>query len=457
MIGADSHMNAEIIAIGTELTSGQKLDTNSQWLSMQLAELGITTKFHTTVADDLRAMVRVLRHAVDRADVVLITGGIGPTLDDLTRQAMADLAGVPLKLDENSLALIESFFRARGREMPERNRIQAMFPAGSQPLSNPVGTAPGIWMELPLSALNPGRATASAASDAASTSNTSAAEAVPLTEQIARRCLLAAMPGVPSEMYKMFLEQVRPRLPGGGLVIRRARINCFGLGESHTEQLLGELTARGRDPEVGITASDATITLRIVAHATSEAECLNKIAIDREEIHRRLGHYVFGEEDEQLQDVLVRLLRETHRTLSTAESGTGGILAHWLTEVNGFDACYLGGVVVPTAEGRRRALGLEEADGGFSEATARAMARRCRERFQTDYALAVTQYPKLDPERAMTDVSVAWFALADAEAVSAEEINLGGNPAILRTRTAKAALNMLRLRLLKSARVLDKG
>ena len=157
-------MNAEIVAIGTELTSGQKLDTNSQWLSLQLAELGITTEFHTTVADDIEAMVQVLRHAAERADAVLITGGIGPTLDDLTRQAMADLAGVTLELDQDSLTLIDGFFRARGREMPERNRIQAMFPAGSLPLANPVGTAPGIWMEL---------------------------------RDGIRTCLLAAMPGVP--------------------------------------------------------------------------------------------------------------------------------------------------------------------------------------------------------------------------------------------------------------------
>lgn len=441
-------MNAEIVAIGTELTSGQKLDTNSQWLSLQLAELGIAAKFHSTVADDLPAMVQVLRHAVERADVVLITGGIGPTLDDLTRQAMADLAGVPLELDEASLALIESFFRARGREMPERNRIQAMFPAGSEPLPNPVGTAPGIWMELPIASHQSTRATASAASDGPSPIDSPAAEAVPLSDTSDRQCLLAAMPGVPSEMQKMFLEQVRPRLPGGNVVIRRARINCFGLGESHTEQILEELTGRGRNPEVGITASHATITLRIVAHGATEAECLEKIAIDRDEIHRRLGHYVFGEEDERLQDVLVRLLCETGRTLSTAESGTGGLLAHWLTEVNGFDACYAGGVVVPTADGRRLALGLDETDGGISEATAMEMARHCRERFQTDYALAVTQYPQLDPERAMTETSVAYFALADAEHVTAREINLGGNPAILRTRTAKAALNMLRLRLL---------
>src|SRR5690606_23866924 len=132
-------MFAEIIAIGTELTSGQKLDTNSQWLSLELAELGIPVHWHTTVADDLVANVQALRIAADRADLVLITGGLGPTLDDLTRDALAQLAGVELVLHQPSLDFIEGFFQRRGREMPARNRVQAMFPVGAEPLANPIG------------------------------------------------------------------------------------------------------------------------------------------------------------------------------------------------------------------------------------------------------------------------------------------------------------------------------
>ena len=144
-------MKAEIIAIGTELTSGQKLDTNSQWLSLELAELGIPVHWHTTVADDMDENVQALRIAADRADIVLITGGLGPTLDDLTRDALAQLAGVELVLHPPSLDFIEGFFQQRGRAMPERNRVQALFPSGSEPLVNPIGTAPGIWMEVPRS------------------------------------------------------------------------------------------------------------------------------------------------------------------------------------------------------------------------------------------------------------------------------------------------------------------
>jgi nicotinamide-nucleotide amidase len=255
------------------------------------------------------------------------------------------------------------------------------------------------------------------------------------------------MPGVPSEMYKMFLEQVRPRLPGGARLIRRARINCFGLGESHTEELLGDLTARGRDPEIGITAHEATISLRIVAHGATEAECRLKIDAARIEIEQRLGHYVYGTEDEELEDVVLRELAARSRTLATAEAGTGGLLAQWLTGVSHSPGAYLGGVVVPTESARRALLGVAAADGAVSADVAGQMAATCRERFQSDYALAITQYPRIDPAVVMSSAPAAWLALAHADGVSVQEINLGGNPAILRSRTAKSALNLLRLRL----------
>src|SRR5690606_946796 len=193
---------------------------------------------------------------------------------------------------EPSLAAITEMFASRGREMPERNRVQAMFPVGSVPLPNPVGTAPGIWMEVPRDGRPPSR--------------------------------IAAMPGVPSEMFRMFEEQVRPRLPLSATVIRRARLNCFGLGESHTEEILGALTARGHDPEVGITAHEATITLRITAHGTTDDECNGKLVATREKIRQLLGPFVFGEEDDELEHVVIRQLITAGRTLATVESGTGG-------------------------------------------------------------------------------------------------------------------------------------
>lgn len=390
---------AEIIAIGSELTTGAKLDTNSQWLSWQLAEIGIAVQYHTTVADDLQANIDVLRIAVGRVDVILLTGGLGPTLDDLTRHAIAGLLDGELYEDETSMQHLESFFASRGREMPDRNRIQAMFPIGSTPLVNPVGTAPGIWCEVP----RPGKS----------------------------HCLLAAMPGVPSEMHKMYREQVKPRLPGGELIIRRARINCFGIGESATEELLGELTARGSDPEVGITAHEATITLRINAHGASDDECRQKIERVDREIRHKLGEHVFGVEDEEIEDCVVQMLIAQGKSFSTYEQATAGLLAQKIAHVPQADECYRGGWVAM-----------------HCETDVRRAADLCREQSQADYVIVI------GPEAVRTEasgrlISEIPIVLMGEHGVQEELLTWSGNPAITRSRTAKCGLNMLRMELLQ--------
>lgn len=389
-------MHAEIISIGTEITSGAKLDTNSQWLSLQLADMGIVTRFHTTVADDLEANIQVFRIASERVDLVLITGGLGPTLDDLTREALAGAIGVGLELDRGSQEAIERFFRSRGREMPARNRIQAMFPVGAVPLPNPIGTAPGIWMECPR---------------AGQTS-----------------CAVAALPGVPSEMKKMFFEQVRPRLHPGQKMIRRARINCFGLGESHTEELLGDLTARGHDPEIGITAHDATITLRIVAEGEGAAACQQKIDEASRQIRSRLGHYVFGIEDEELEHVVVRELNARHLTFATVECGTCGLLAEHIAHVEGAATCYRGGTVLPA----------------MTDSPA-VLAEQLRTQYGADYILFA------GPEIFSTDadehlVSTITVGVIDpAGTVQQVDLKWSGNPTFTRTRAMKTVLNLVRM------------
>ncbi|MCA9015280.1 MAG: CinA family nicotinamide mononucleotide deamidase-related protein [Planctomycetaceae bacterium] len=412
-------MQAEIIAIGSELTNGEKLDTNSQWLSTELAAVGISTHFHTTIADHLDEIVNQLRLSAQRSDLVLITGGLGPTLDDLTRQAMAELTGADLVLDEESLRIIESMFQKRYREMPERNRIQAMFPRGAEPIQNQHGTAPGIWMQVPR---------------ADSQSN----------------CCIAAMPGVPSEMKPMFYQSILPRLSQGTNIIRFARINCFGVGESKTEELLGDITSRGRDPEVGITAHEATITLRIKAVGESVAACEQKISETYELIHERIGEYIYGYEDEELEHIVVALLSQRQQTLATCECGTGGLLAYRFTDVAGSAGFYAGGTVSTIQNVlNQKSQQTASAQNALDADDAISLAKTTRENCASDYALSIL----LDMNQSWQDnenVPQAFVALAAEGIELVEEIGLTVNQAIAKSRVTKAALNLLRRTLLSS-------
>jgi nicotinamide-nucleotide amidase len=398
-------MQAEIIALGTELTNGSKLDTNSQWLSTELAALGVEVVRHATIGDSMSDMVEALQLAAKRVQFVVITGGLGPTLDDLTRQAMADAAGVELELHQPSLDVIEEMFKSRGRVMPARNQIQAMFPAGSKPVLNPRGTAPGIDMEVSL-------------------------------PDHANKCRFVALPGVPSEMKPMFRETIAPSLSGTGVVIRKSLINCFGAGESGIEEMLGDLTARGREPEVGITASDATITMRIVARADSADACDACIQETKALIIDKLGDLVFGYADERLPDVVVRQLVKRGQSVSVVERLTAGRVSEWLHACDETGTCVQGGLV----------LANEDPPPGLIPASAlgsiRELADHARELFKTDHAIAVGR---------LSDSAVP-IAVSSASGTTSAEITVVGNPAIRQSRIAKAAINMLRLRLLSSER-----
>jgi nicotinamide-nucleotide amidase len=414
-------MKCEIVSVGSELTSGQSLDTNSQWLSRKLAEVGIGVGWHTTVADDLADNVEAIRVATRRAGLVLLTGGLGPTQDDLTREALAAAAGVGLVFHPESFERIRGMFARRGRAMPERNRVQALLPEGAEPIPNDWGTAPGVWMKV-------------------------------------GECRVAAMPGVPSEMFQMFEHHVRPRLLalglGGGVLVQR-KVNAFGAGESAVEEKLADLTRRGHVPEVGITVSDATIALRILARAANVEEARAQIAPVERTIRERLGDLVFGVEDEDLQDAVLALLAKERVTLAAAEGVTGGQVAERLAGVPGASAWFRGGVVAYDNALKVEWLGvpqdLLDEKGAVSAEVAEAMAVGCRMRLRADLAVStvgVAGPDDLGPER---PVGLVYVGLAWEGGAGAVSFSWVGTRAEVQRRTAKLALNRVRLHLLRGA------
>ena len=416
-----SILRAEVIAIGDEITSGQTLDTNSQWLSLRLQELGVRVLYHTTVGDEMEPNVLVFRQAIDRADVVVATGGLGPTADDLTREALARATGRQLVLDPEALEQIRGLFARRKREMPKRNEVQALFPEGSRMVPNPNGTAPGIDFEVPREGRPPVR--------------------------------LFALPGVPAEMREMFTQSVAlelRKIGAGQRVIRHRRINCFGAGETQIVAMLPDIIQKSQDPHVGITAQEATIVLRLSASGATEEACQAALEPIAATIRQHLGRLVYGEEDEQLQDAVLRLLQRKGKTLATAEWGTAGLVADWLGDVAHARQSYLGGIVA-CGEGAARKLLDPPADATADSPEARqrlaaAMASACRQRFGADFGLAVGPFPKFDP--AASDPKPVFFGLASPEGVSTKSMFFSAHPALIKVLCGKTALDMLRLSLM---------
>lgn len=415
-------MQAEIISNGDEISSGKILDTNSQWLSRELADLGITTLYHTTVGDDFDAMVDVLRIASKRTDLILWTGGLGPTADDLTRQAIAKLADVPLEKNEESLRQIQEMFRRRGREMPPNNEIQAFQPKGAVPIQNPHGTAPGIDMTIKRTG------------------------DIPKGRLDFLRIL--AFPGVPAEMKEIWNDSVQESLremldvlSGQKRVLRFRSIHSFGLGESQVESMLPGLIDRNHYPKVGITATQATITLRIAAEGETEEECCRIMEPTARQIYDVLGDCIFGEEDDTLQQVVCRKLCEKEKTVAVIEAGTRGLLSESLAGTMQASNCFAGSLVLPPK--------VEISVDNMVELGKRFIQAVQREH-RINYLLLIGPYPEGKPDRNRSEE--VFVAVADLNVdphvgtnlVAYETFAYVGHPSIIDDLYIKRSLNMLR-------------
>jgi len=412
-------MKAVILSIGSELTCGCSVDTNAAWLSRQLVRRGVDVRSHRTVPDAQDAIVEGIRSACQQAELVIMTGGLGPTPDDLTRQALAETMGVPLERSERHVEGIRAFFAQRGRPMPEANTIQACFPAGSEPIDNACGTAPGI------------RAACGSAT-------------------------VFALPGVPREMREMFAANVDAFLADrtGGAVLLDTTLHCFGAGESDIAQRIAGLMARDRYPQVGTSAEQGIIRVRVYAGGASAEEAQRVLQETADEIRRRLGTLVYGCDEQTLPAVVGRLLATRRKTVATAESCTGGLVAKMLTDVAGSSAYFLQGVVTYANEAKTALLNvpgeLIDAHGAVSAEVAEAMAAGCQRLSGSDIAVSLTGIAGPGGGTADKPVGLVYIGLADNTHVEVTEHRFGAfsDRQAVRQRAALTALNLIRLHLL---------
>ena len=423
-------MHAEIIAVGDELSSGQRLDTNSQWLSQRLGDLGILVTRHTTIGDHLDLNVSTLQEAAARSQIVVITGGLGPTLDDLTREAMAQAFDRPLGLDSASLEHIERLFARRGRPMPERNKVQALFPSGTVVILNPHGSAPGIDLSV---------------------------------EYRGNAARLFAFPGVPAEMKQMWDESVQGRIESmigssrGSLFFRSVKL--FGLGESDVEARVPTLIARDRYPMVGITVSQATITLRIAGRAQSSKEFEKLIQPTLDEIHSNLGDIIFGYDEDEVQDALLRGLVNSQQSLACVEIG-GNWIQSAMQEVNGASEnslAFLGGVFLGNHDTARQWCASESTtETRNDDDYLLKLAEQARRQFSASIGLAVAGYPSQSQISSQPPGTAFQFTFAVSSVDprldgKLDQRSMGGHPEVLNPRAAKSAMDWLRRMLVSSS------
>ena len=411
-------MKAEVLTIGDELLRGEIIDSNKALLSQRLLDLDIETRFQTSVRDDPPDMRDAFRRAASRCDCVLVSGGLGPTRDDLTAQVLAKSFGLELELDEDALEGIRAFFRQVGREMTENNESQAYFPSGAEVLPNPIGTAPGFALE-------------------------------------AQGALFFAMPGVPRELQRMLDEQVIPRLAArnqrDGPVVRARLLRTFGVGESTLDSQLSDI-ATDADLELGFRTSFPDNTLRPLCRAASAEAAEARLATLCAEIRQRLGAIVYGEGEAGMEQVVGELLAERGASLAVAESCTGGGIAERISEVPGASRYFLGGVVAYADSAKRELLDVPEAllarHGAVSEPVVRAMAEGVRARFGASLGIATTGISGPGGGSDDKPVGLVHIALADAAGTHAEHFVFPLDRARHRRLTTQTALDWVRRRLL---------
>src|SRR5437899_461874 len=410
-------LSAEIIAIGSELLAPDRTDTNSLWLTDKLNRIGIDVKLKTIVGDDDARLEELIKDAVKRSRVVITTGGLGPTEDDITRKVVARALGLRLLLDEKVLNEIRARFQTFGVTMPERNSRQAMVIDGAEVLPNPNGTAPGLYLEH-------------------------------------EGCAIALFPGPPREMNPMFENHVRARLEklAGDLRFARRVLRVAGMGESAVDEKIAPIYTQYENPQTTILFNSSEIEIHLRAHGRTEEEAealLDHLSL---KIEQALGNSVFSFHGETMEEVIGRQLTMKRFTLAVAESCTGGLIAQRLTNVPGSSRYFVEGVVTYSNESKTRLLGVDKKlireFGAVSQQVARDMARGVRHKAKSDFGLSVTGIAGPGGGTAEKTVGLVFIALADDAHTEHKRLMIPGDRELIRWRASQAAMEVLTTRLI---------
>jgi nicotinamide-nucleotide amidase len=402
-------MKAGIISIGTELLLGEVVDTNASYIASQLPLLGLDLQSVMVVPDRIRSLVEAFEQAWQRSDIVIATGGLGPTQDDLTREAIAQLLGEQMTVSTNLESDLRAMFAAMGRNMPPTNIKQAALIPSAQAIPNPRGTAPGWWVEK-------------------------------------RAKIIVAMPGPPGEMQRMWEAEVMPRLraklPGEVVLLRT--LKCFGLSEAEVGEKAGPVFAMG-NPTIGVYAKPDGIHLRLIARASGQEKAAALILAAENKLRSTLADQIWGTDSDTLESMVGKLLSAKHLTLATMESCTGGLLASTITDVPGSSAYFKGGFVAYTNE-MKTSLGVNarliERHGAVSREAAEAMAQAAGRQLKADIGLAVTGVGGPDPLEGKPP-GLVYVGLADRENARSVEGRYPPRRADVKRRAVTQALVIL--------------
>jgi nicotinamide-nucleotide amidase len=406
-------VKAEIICVGTELLLGQILNTNARFLSIQLSELGIDLYYETVVGDNKERLSNTFKTALNRSDLIIFSGGLGPTSDDITKEAISDVMDVQIKLHEESLKKIREYFKKINRNMPVNNEKQAYLPTDCFVLKNDEGTAPGCIIEK-------------------------------------NNKIVVMLPGPPVELQTMFNRYAKPYLLKKTKdIIHSTVLKFFGIGESDLETRLSMIIEKQSNPTIALYAKPGEVSVRITAKSNNKKTAKGLIEPVEEEIRNIVGDYIYGQDEETLEEVVLKMLKEKGLKISTAESCTGGLLSEKLTGIPGASKSFYQGIITYTNDSKIALLGVKretlEQHGAVSGKTAEEMAIGIRKKSKTDIGLSITGIAGPTGETEAKPIGLVYLGISTKHKTWSKELRLSGSRNRIRYMATMHILNELRL------------